>query len=146
MTFEWEILLSQSNRQWEHVGVDIITHLAFFLPRSVNCGLRDKIVRNVPLPWYKIMSKCFLNQRDSHQKHCNSTNSARLYITHNIHLVLTDFINMKMACTLMKNKISLGQSIPISPQIKLLMTFFGLADLSLGLNIEVLMGMIEMYF
>lgn len=67
-------------------------------------------------------------------------------ITHNIHLVLTDFINMKMACTLMKNKISLGQSILISPQIKLLMTFFGLADLSLGLNIEVLMGMIEMYF
>lgn len=51
-----------------------------------------------------------------------------------------------MACTLMKNKISLGQSILISPQIKLLMTFFGLADLSLGLNIEVLMGMIEMYF
>lgn len=40
----------------------------------------------------------------------------------------------------MKNKISLGQSILISPQIKLLMTFFGLADLSLGLNIEVLMG------
>lgn len=51
-----------------------------------------------------------------------------------------------MSCTLMKNKISLGQSILISPQIKLLMTFFGLADLSLGLNIEVLMGMIEMYF
>lgn len=46
----------------------------------------------------------------------------------------------------MKNKISLGQSILISPQIKLLMTFFGLADLSLGLNIKVLMGMIEMYF
>lgn len=51
-----------------------------------------------------------------------------------------------MSCTLMKNKISLGQSILISPQIKLLMTFFGLADLSLGLNIKVLMGMIEMYF
>lgn len=40
----------------------------------------------------------------------------------------------------MKNKISLGQSILISPQIKLLMAFFGLADLSLGLNIKVLNG------
>lgn len=46
-------------------------------------------------------------------------------ITHNTCIVLTDFINMKMVCTLLKNKIGLGQSIPISPEINILMTFFG---------------------
>lgn len=51
-----------------------------------------------------------------------------------------------MICTLMKNKISLGQSILISPEINILMTFFGLADLSLGLKTGFLIVMTEMYF